>query len=152
VELSGMSSEDEIVLVICWTRSDRWNRVSQRLAPVPSDPQNTHQALMLALGPGGEVIPQSVMTKAPTTEPAPGSAGSRLLPEYEELDAMLNGLVEEERSVDDIARDARREDVEPQLRPRTAVRDHESIPRTMTRRAVSPSLEDADRFDVRRDA
>jgi NAD+ synthase len=56
-----------------------------------------------ALGPAGEVIPESVMTKAPTAELRPNQKDQDSLPEYEALDAMLNGLVEQERSVDDIA-------------------------------------------------
>jgi NAD+ synthase len=58
-----------------------------------------------ALGPGGEVVPARVMTKAPTAELRPNQRDQDSLPEYAELDAMLHGLVEEERSVDDIARE-----------------------------------------------
>jgi NAD+ synthase len=58
-----------------------------------------------ALGPAGEVVPERVMTKAPTAELRPNQRDQDSLPEYVELDAMLHGLVEEERSVDDIARD-----------------------------------------------
>jgi NAD+ synthase len=54
------------------------------------------------LGPAGEVIPQNVMIKAPTAELRPNQKDQDSLPEYEELDAILNGLVEQERSVDDI--------------------------------------------------
>jgi len=56
-----------------------------------------------ALGPAGEVVPARVMTKAPTAELRPNQMDQDTLPEYAELDAMLHGLVEEERSVDDIA-------------------------------------------------
>jgi NAD+ synthase len=58
-----------------------------------------------ALGPPGEVVPERVMTKAPTAELRPNQTDQDALPEYAELDAMLHGLVERERSVDDIARD-----------------------------------------------
>ena len=43
------------------------------------------------------------MTKAPTAELRPNQKDQDSLPEYAELDAMLNGLVEQERSVDEIA-------------------------------------------------
>jgi NAD+ synthase len=56
-----------------------------------------------ALGPAGEVVPANVMTKAPTAELRPNQKDQDSLPEYAELDAMLNGLVEQERSVDAIA-------------------------------------------------
>ena len=56
-----------------------------------------------ALGPPGEVVPQNVMTKAPTAELRPNQKDQDSLPEYAELDAMLNGLVEQERSVESIA-------------------------------------------------
>jgi NAD+ synthase len=64
-----------------------------------------------ALGPTGEVVPQNVLTKAPTAELRPDQKDQDSLPEYAELDAMLNGLVEQERSVDDIARDGHPRDV-----------------------------------------
>jgi NAD+ synthase len=58
-----------------------------------------------ALGPQGEVIPESVMTKAPTAELRPNQKDQDSLPEYADLDAILTGLVEGERSVDQIAAD-----------------------------------------------
>jgi NAD+ synthase len=58
-----------------------------------------------ALGPAGEVVPRNVLTKAPTAELRPNQKDQDTLPEYAALDAMLNGLVEQERSVDDIARE-----------------------------------------------
>ena len=56
-----------------------------------------------ALGPAGRVIPQSSITKAPTAELRPNQTDQDSLPPYDELDAILNALVEEERSVDEIA-------------------------------------------------
>ncbi len=53
----------------------------------------------------GEVVLGNVLTKAPTAELRPNQKDQDTLPEYAELDAMLTGLVEQERSVDDIARD-----------------------------------------------
>jgi NAD+ synthase len=64
--------------------------------------RNAHQPEG-GLGPGGDVIPARVMTKAPTAELRPNQKDQDTLPEYGELDAILNGLVEDERSVDDIA-------------------------------------------------
>jgi NAD+ synthase len=64
-----------------------------------------------ARGPSGEVIPESVMTKAPTAELRPNQKDQDTLPEYAELDALLAGLVEQERSVDDIVRDGHARDV-----------------------------------------
>ena len=64
-----------------------------------------------ALGPAGEVIPASVMTKAPTAELRPNQKDQDTLPEYADLDAMLTGLVEQERSVDEIAREGYPRDV-----------------------------------------
>src|SRR5262249_19523579 len=54
-----------------------------------------------SLGPAGEVIPQSVITKAPTAELRPNQKDQDSLPEYADLDTMLTGLVEQERSVDE---------------------------------------------------
>ena len=54
------------------------------------------------LGPAGRVIPESSLTKAPTAELRPNQTDQDSLPPYEVLDAILNGLIEEERSVDEI--------------------------------------------------
>jgi NAD+ synthase len=54
------------------------------------------------LGPGGQVIPMSSLTKAPTAELRPNQTDQDSLPPYETLDAILNGLVEHEQSVDEI--------------------------------------------------
>jgi NAD+ synthase len=56
-----------------------------------------------ALGPRGLVIPESSITKAPTAELRPNQTDQDSLPPYDVLDAILNGLVEEELSVADIA-------------------------------------------------
>jgi NAD+ synthase len=52
-----------------------------------------------ALGPSGRVIPQSSIEKAPTAELRPNQTDQDSLPPYDELDAILQGLVEEELSV-----------------------------------------------------
>jgi NAD+ synthase len=52
-----------------------------------------------ARGPAARVIPESSITKAPTAELRPNQTDQDTLPPYEELDAILNGLVEEELSV-----------------------------------------------------
>jgi NAD+ synthase len=55
-----------------------------------------------SLGPAGRVIPESSITKAPTAELRPNQTDQDSLPPYDELDAILHGLIEEEASVDDI--------------------------------------------------
>ena len=55
-----------------------------------------------ALGPAGRAIPESSITKAPTAELRPNQTDQDSLPPYEELDAILNGLVEQEHSVQEI--------------------------------------------------
>jgi NAD+ synthase len=64
-----------------------------------------------ALGPACEVIPHNVMTKAPTAELKPNQTDQDTLPDYAELDAILNGLVENEQSVDDITLEDHSRDV-----------------------------------------
>jgi NAD+ synthase len=56
-----------------------------------------------ALGPAGRVVPESSITKAPTAELRPNQTDQDTLPPYDELDAILSGLVEEELSVSEIA-------------------------------------------------
>jgi NAD+ synthase len=56
-----------------------------------------------AIGPRGRVIPESSLTRAPTAELRPNQTDQDTLPPYDVLDAILTGLIEEERSVDEIA-------------------------------------------------
>jgi NAD+ synthase len=55
-----------------------------------------------ALGPRGRVIPESSITKVPTAELRPNQTDQDSLPPYDVLDAILQGLVEDERSVQEI--------------------------------------------------
>ena len=55
-----------------------------------------------ALGPEGSVIPESSISKAPTAELRPDQTDQDSLPPYGVLDAVLQGLVEDERSVQEI--------------------------------------------------
>ena len=57
----------------------------------------------LAKGPAGEVIPERTLTRPPTAELRPNQTDQDSLPPYEQLDAILRGLIEEEKSVDEIA-------------------------------------------------
>lgn len=56
-----------------------------------------------AKGPNGEVINQSILTKAPTAELRPGQKDQDSLPPYDELDAVLMGLIEEDLSIEQMA-------------------------------------------------
>jgi NAD+ synthase (glutamine-hydrolysing) len=51
----------------------------------------------------GRVIPERVLTRAPSAELAPGQKDSDTLPPYEVLDPILEAFIEEDRSVDEIA-------------------------------------------------
>ena len=53
-----------------------------------------------ALGPEGPVMPERVITKPPSAELKPGQRDQDSLPPYDELDAILAGLVEGEKGVD----------------------------------------------------
>src|SRR3990167_302668 len=55
-----------------------------------------------ALGPAGRAIPESSIKKAPTAELRPNQTDQDSLPPYDELDAILTGLVEHEHSVEEI--------------------------------------------------
>jgi NAD+ synthase len=56
-----------------------------------------------ALGPAGRVIPERILTKAPTAELREGQTDQDTLPPYEALDAILAGLIEHELSVAEVA-------------------------------------------------
>ena len=107
-----------------------------------------------ALGPDGPVMPQRVITKPPSAELRPGQKDEDSLPPYSVLDRILEGLVEQEMSVGEVARvdrrggsagrrhrtqaaprrvqappgPARRQDRHPQLRPRPPLPDHQRLP------------------------
>lgn len=51
-------------------------------------------------GPQGAVMPERVITKPPSAELKPDQKDQDSLPPYEELDAILEGLIEGEKSVD----------------------------------------------------
>ena len=53
-----------------------------------------------AFGPAGPVMPDRVITKPPTAELKPNQTDQDTLPPYDVLDAILEGLVEGEQSVD----------------------------------------------------
>ena len=55
-----------------------------------------------ALGPDGPVMPERIITKPPSAELKPDQVDQDTLPPYEVLDAILEGLIEDELSVDDI--------------------------------------------------
>lgn len=55
-----------------------------------------------ALGPGGEVIPQNILDKAPSAELRPNQTDQDSLPPYPVLDDILECLVEGEMAVEDI--------------------------------------------------
>ena len=56
-----------------------------------------------ALGPGGPVMPARVITKPPTAELRPGQKDEDSLPPYSVLDRILEGLVDKEMSVKEVA-------------------------------------------------
>jgi NAD+ synthase len=56
-----------------------------------------------ALGPGGEVIGRNILIKAPSAELRENQKDQDSLPAYEMLDAILEGLVEKEMRVADVA-------------------------------------------------
>ena len=60
--------------------------------------RNAHKP-KLALGPDGPLIPENIITKPPTAELRENQKDSDSLPPYDELDAILLGLVEHEKSV-----------------------------------------------------
>ena len=63
--------------------------------------RNTHKP-SLSMGPDGAVMPQRVITKPPTAELRDNQKDSDSLPPYEVLDPILYGLVEQEKSVDQL--------------------------------------------------
>ena len=56
-----------------------------------------------ALGPDGPVMPERVITKPPTAELRPGQKDEDSLPPYSALDRILEGLVDKEMSVMEVA-------------------------------------------------
>jgi NAD+ synthase len=64
-----------------------------------------------SMAPRRDVVPTNVLTKAPTAELRPNQKDQDSLPEYSVLDAMLDGLVERERSVDDVTADGHPRDI-----------------------------------------
>lgn len=59
----------------------------------------------IGLGPDGPVMPERIITKPPSAELRPDQKDSDSLPPYDVLDAILTGLVENEKSVDQVVAD-----------------------------------------------
>jgi NAD+ synthase len=59
----------------------------------------------IGLGADGPVIPQRIITKPPSAELRPDQKDSDSLPPYDVLDPILMGLVENEKSVEQLAKD-----------------------------------------------
>jgi len=55
-----------------------------------------------ALGPDGAVMPERIITKPPSAELKPNQADQDTLPPYEVLDAILESLIEDEASIEEI--------------------------------------------------
>ena len=64
--------------------------------------RNAHKP-RLGLGPDGPVMPEAIINKPPSAELRPDQKDSDSLPEYDVLDDILLGLVEQELSVDEVA-------------------------------------------------
>jgi NAD+ synthase len=56
-----------------------------------------------ALGPDGPVMPDRVISKPPTAELRPGQKDEDSLPPYSLLDRILEGLIDKEMSVNEVA-------------------------------------------------
>ena len=56
-------------------------------------------------GTDGETIPERTITKPPSAELRPGQLDEDSLPPYEVLDAIIEGLIEQDRTVEDVAAD-----------------------------------------------
>jgi NAD+ synthase len=74
-----------------------------------SDWRNKHKPEG-ALGPEGAVIPERIITKPPTAELRPDQKDEDSLPPYAELDAILKGFIENERSISDMIADSYEDD------------------------------------------
>ncbi|RYG25758.1 MAG: NAD+ synthase, partial [Burkholderiales bacterium] len=59
----------------------------------------------IALGPDGPVIPENILTKPPSAELREDQKDEDSLPPYEVLDAILLGLIEHEKSVEQLVHD-----------------------------------------------
>ncbi|MCB2062999.1 MAG: NAD+ synthase [Novosphingobium sp.] len=59
----------------------------------------------IAMGPSGKVIPDNIIAKPPSAELRPDQKDSDSLPPYEVLDPILMGLIEHEKSVDQLVTD-----------------------------------------------
>jgi NAD+ synthase len=58
-----------------------------------------------ALGPNGPVMPDRVISKPPSAELKDNQTDQDSLPPYDELDSILEGLIEGERSIDELVAD-----------------------------------------------
>jgi NAD+ synthase (glutamine-hydrolysing) len=63
------------------------------------------------LGPAGAVIPRAIIDKPPSAELRPDQRDTDSLPEYDQLDAVLQGYIERYRGVDELVADGHDRDL-----------------------------------------
>ncbi|GAB5469730.1 MAG: NAD+ synthase [Rhodospirillales bacterium] len=94
-----------------------------------------------ALGPSGRVMPERIITKAPSAELRPDQTDQDSLPDYEPLDAILEGLIEREASLDTLVGEGHARDTVLRiwgLLDRAEYKRRQSCPGTkITRRSLS---------------
>lgn len=66
-------------------------------------------------GPAGAVIPENILTKAPSAELRPGQTDQDSLPPYPVLDAILEGLIEREASLADLIAEGHKAEIVRQV-------------------------------------
>ncbi|MFA7588093.1 MAG: NAD+ synthase [Novosphingobium sp.] len=66
--------------------------------------RNAHRPA-IGLGPDGPVMPERIITKPPSAELRPDQKDSDSLPPYEVLDPLLLGLIEHEKSIDQMVKE-----------------------------------------------
>ncbi len=95
----------------------------------------------MGLGPEGRVIPERILTKAPSAELRPDQTDQDSLPDYDTLDAILSGLIEREASLDSLVEEGHSRATVLQvwsLLDRAEYKRRQSCPGTkITRRSLS---------------
>jgi len=72
------------------------------LAVIADVPKTRVYSLCRWLNQSGEIIPENILTKAPSAELKPGQKDQDSLPEYEILDDILERLIEKHQSLEDV--------------------------------------------------
>ena len=107
--LMAISNRDSRILLATGNKSEMavgystlYGDMCGGLAVIGDLPKNKVYELSRQINQNGEIIPESILTKAPSAELKPDQTDQDDLPSYNTIDAVVTGYVEQHKTIDDL--------------------------------------------------